>query len=171
MKKTIRYFSSLPEFKELPVLRDARVGVACCCRCFDGNWRRGVVLSIDGVVVQVRLVDSGNILETYVSELRPLPVVMAQLPPMAIKCSLDGASSLPEGVPLPTQKELLKVLNLQKDLTVTCIDQIGDCLIVRLKDAEGADLNAKLGLHNNVIIVFFHGKFSLIPKNNNILNI
>jgi len=123
------------------VLHDPYLGCACMVRCSDRDWRRGIVLSIDKETVLVRLVDFGRTESVDYSELRPLPIVMAQLPPLAIKCSLDGTS---DSTTLPTRTECKLVL-FRKQLVANCVQQTEDSVIVILGSTDKVNLNEMLG--------------------------
>ena len=99
-------------------------------------------MSIDKETVLVRLVDFGLTESVDCSELRPLPIVMAQLPPLAIKCSLDGTS---DSTTLPTCTECKLVL-FRKQLVAHCVQQTEDSVIVILGSTDNVNLNEMLGL-------------------------
>ena len=158
MNKTCRYISHLSEFADLPVLNNPTVGCACMVRCADRLWRRGSVVSIKGEAVVVRLVDFGLTEAISCFELRPLPIVLAQLPPLAIKCSLDGTS---DDTTLPTRAEC-KIVLFDKQLVAHCVQQIDDTVIVILQSG-GVNLNAILGLKvTNVSTLLFFFSFIFI---------
>lgn len=82
---------------------DCGIGSLIATKFLDGEWYRGEILQI-GSEIRVRFVDYGN--ECNVSEIATLPKEFLEIPPVAMKCSLDiEGKKLKENA-----KEILKKL-------------------------------------------------------------
>lgn len=115
-----------------------------CCAKFsaDDSWYRGKILQCiderDTLTVEIFYVDFGNSEWLPNSRLRHLKKQHAELPQMAVHCSLEGIDKTDD----PSINETLKSL-MDKELKMTLVRRIGDVLCVRLVDEDGADVAAK----------------------------
>jgi hypothetical protein len=114
-----------------------------CCAKFsvDDAWYRGRILECvhekETLTVEVFYVDFGNSEFLPHSRLRHLKKEHAELPQMAVQCSLDGLEDAN-----PSLTKSLKSL-IDREFKMTLVKRKGDVLCVRLTDEEGADIAAK----------------------------
>ena len=113
-----------------------------CLVSYGMDWCRAVVESVNpSGALGIRYMDYGNYDTVLLDKVRKLPDSLVQIPPMAIKCALDGC----EGKPL-TMHQCQAALFHKQNLTVKVVKTTADHLFVRFIDAKGVDLNASLGL-------------------------
>lgn len=123
---------------ELPYL-DPQIGRHCLALFpVDKKWYRAVVDSFDENQATVTYIDYGNPSTVELQSLRVLPLHLAQLPGLALKCALDAADK--HAIDIDKCMELMN----EEVLTVIYVSQDDEHLWVRLADMTGADLGEKL---------------------------
>lgn len=119
-----------------------------CCAKFsaDDSWYRGKILHCleeeDTQTLKIFYVDFGNSEWLPSSRVRHLKKQHAELPQMAVHCSLEGIDSSD-----PSITDTLKTF-IDKELKMTLIQRSGEVLCVRLVDEEGTDVVAKINDKN-----------------------
>ncbi|XP_022086655.1 uncharacterized protein LOC110977121 isoform X2 [Acanthaster planci] len=96
----------------------AKVGGICAARYSqDAQWYRGEVVSINGAVCTVCLIDYGTVDEVPVDGLRRLQDAMLKLPKQALKCHLSGVK--PPGGSWSTEatETLKSMINKEENCT------------------------------------------------------
>ena len=108
----------------------------------DPDWCRAVVESMqpDGSF-GIRYIDYGHFDTVRMDKLRTLPESLIELPPLAIKCALDGS-----GWKSVTLGRCHTALYHKPNLTVKLVNKMADHLFVRFIDPNGVDIITKLGL-------------------------
>ena len=108
----------------------------------DDSWYRGKILRCtsekDFISAKIFYVDFGNSELLPNSRLRHLKKDHAELPQMAVHCSLDGID-----INDSSMTETLKGLT-DKELKMTLVQRTGDVLCVQLADEKGVDVVAKI---------------------------
>jgi len=131
------------KFKELPDFV-AKVGKACLC-LRDGSWHRAIVKQISGDRCTVRLIDMALTAVAEMKQLRPLPAVLGQHPPLAYPCVLHGVNVLN----IEITRALLENTIFCRDQVLVVIKEITENrLSVRFRDRENTDLSSSLGMED-----------------------
>ena len=142
----IQRYIDTPEFTNQSALSDPFVGCSCLALFSDDNqWYRAKIESVNNDSVFVKYVDFGNTSSVRLEDLRVIPHSLVQQPAMALRCALEGADPDSSSSSPPTSAQCQDVL-FGQTLSVTLIEKTFEYPVVRLCDAVGNDLNAKLGL-------------------------
>ena len=128
---------------ELAVPSRVEVGSFCLAHYpDDGRWYRATVTSIIGSDATVYYVDYGNSCNVNVNDLREILPAVADIPPQAVKCSLNGIEHAEESV-----EEAFAIEYKTLVVSAKFVKMVDDRLSVRLFDAnDGSDVNQKLGI-------------------------
>lgn len=129
--------------RELSVL-NASPGDACAARYEqDGNWYRGLVMSVKEPAALVLYVDYGNVEPVQLTKMKQLTEKFAEVPVQALKCGLSGTELQPKS---PWSPDVLSRLAdaFSKPVCVTFTKKLSDRYLVELVTEGGVCLNNEI---------------------------